>query len=375
MAELKAKTDEISTYIRNEGFNVVAMWQCEWKSEQSNNVLIREFLKKARLPHHTKKTMTQQEVLRLIRDGSLFGLVECDIHVPPALLEHFEEMPPIFKNTDISKDDIGEHMKTYAENEGLMKKPRRSLIGSMFGKKILLATPLIQWYLSHGLVIERIRGDSVSQNNCFRGFGEAVSDARRAGDIDTSNAILADTMKLLGNSAHGKTVTNQEKHRNVKICTDTNASQAVNDPHFRALHNISDGIYEVDMTKPSINMNLPIQIGFFVYQYAKLRMLEFYYDFLVKFIDPSDFQMCEMDTESAYLAISGKNIGEVVRPEERQAFEQEKFKWFPREDTAEHRAYDKRTPGLFKVEWEGEGIEALCSKTYYCFGAESKISL
>ena len=32
-------------------------------------------------------------------------------------------------------------------------------------------------------------------------------------------------------------------------------------------------------------MNLPIQIGFFVYQYAKLRMLEFYYDFMDKFID------------------------------------------------------------------------------------------
>ena len=30
--------------------------------------------------------------------------------------------------------------------------------------------------------------------------------------------------------------------------------------------------------------------------------------------------------------------------------------------------YDKRTPGLFKVEWEGDGIISLCSKTYYCFG-------
>ena len=30
--------------------------------------------------------------------------------------------------------------------------------------------------------------------------------------------------------------------------------------------------------------------------------------------------------------------------------------------------YDKRTPGLFKVEWEGLGIVSLCSKTYYCFG-------
>ena len=28
---------------------------------------------------------------------------------------------------------------------------------------------------------------------------------------------------------------------------------------------------------------------------------------------------------------------------------------------------DKRTPGLLKVEWEGNGIISLCSKTYYCF--------
>ena len=111
-------------------------------------------------------------------------------------------------------------------------------------------------------------------------------------------------MKLLGNSAYGKTVTNQERHINVTLCTDTDASRYVNDKHFRALHSIGDGTYEVDMTKKSISMNLPIQIGFFVYQYAKLRMLEFYYDLLIKFIHTSDFQMCEMDTDSAYLALS-----------------------------------------------------------------------
>ena len=88
-----------------------------------------------------------------------------------------------------------------------------------------------------------------------------MSNARRAGDIDPSNAILTDTMKLLGNSAYGKTVTNQERHRNVKICTDTDASRYVNDKHFRALHYIRDGAYEVDMTKHCIWMNLPIQIS------------------------------------------------------------------------------------------------------------------
>ena len=36
------------------------------------------------------------------------------------------------------------------------------------------------------------------------------------------------------------------------------------------------------------------------------------------------------------------------------------------------KAYDKRTPGLFKVEWRGDGFIGLCSKTYYCFGATDK---
>ena len=38
------------------------------------------------------------------------------------------------------------------------------------------------------------------------------------------------------------------------------------------------------------------------------------------------------------------------------------------------RAYDKRTPGLFKVEWSGDRFVGLCSKTYYCFGPTDKYS-
>ena len=58
----------------------------------------------------------------------------------------------------------------------------------------------------------------------------------------------------------------------------------------------------------------------------------------------------------------------------RAEFEADKHNWFPRTDTPAHRAYDKRKPGLFKTEFEGEGIIGLCSKTYYCFGAYDKFS-
>ena len=73
--------------------------------------------------------------------------------------------------------------------------------------------------------------------------------------------------------------------------------------------------------KKTIKLNLPIQVGFFVYQYAKLRMLQFYYDFLDKYLDRSDFQMCEMDTDSAYIAIAGESVESLVKPELKAEFE------------------------------------------------------
>ena len=106
----------------------------------------------------------------------------------------------------------------------------------------------------------------------------------------------------------------------------------------------------VESCKKTIKLNLPIQVGFFVYQYAKSRMLQFYYDFLDKYLDRADFQMCEMDTDSEYIAIAGNSVENLVKPELRAEFERDVNNWFPRTDTAEHKAYDKRKPGLFKVE-------------------------
>ena len=82
----------------------------------------------------------------------------------------------------------------------------------------------------------------------------------------------------MGNSSYGKTITNQLKRRNVEYCSDAEASRKVNTPLFRKLDNITEDTYEVESCKKNIKLNFPSQIGFFVYQYAKLRTLQFYYD-------------------------------------------------------------------------------------------------
>ena len=203
---------------------------------------------------------------------------------------------------------------------------------------------------------------------CFKPFVDAVSNAHRVGDADPSKAIIADTMKLVGNSSYGKTITNKERHRQVKFCDDDEVPNLINSPFFRELNPIDGNTYEVQSSKKKIKLDLPLQVGFFVYQYAKLRMLQFYYDFLDKYIARSDFEYCETDTDSAYIVISGERVEDLVKSDMKDEFNDEKCNWFPRTDTVEHAKYDKRTPGLFKVEWEGNGIISLCSKTYYRFG-------
>ena len=63
-----------------------------------------------------------------------------------------------------------------------------------------------------------------------------------------------------------------------------------------------------------------MQIGFFVYQYAKLQ-LQFYFDFMDKHLDCSDFQYCEMDAYSVYIATVGASVESLVRPELKEEFE------------------------------------------------------
>lgn len=103
-------------------------------------------------------------------------------------------------------------------------------------------------------------------------------------------------------------------------------------------------------------------------------MLEFVFDFMVTFIPQKDYEICQSDTDSIYLACSAPSLGDVIKPELRDRFLREKDSWFPRSTTPAAAAYDKRKPGLFKIEHEGDSIISLCSKTYFVSGETDKLS-
>ena len=389
---LYTDTKEKERYLKCLGYNVVTIFECEWDYVKQNSDSIRQFVSSLNAREMIeRKPMTEAEIITSVNQDKFFGFVECDIEVPQNLRSKFNEMPPIFKNVDISRDDLSGHMQEFARENGILNTPQRSLIGSMFGNKILLLTTLLQWYLKHGLRVSKIyQIVQFKRSKCFSKFGDEVCNSRREGDKDPSKKILSETSKLSGNVIYGTTITNKEKFTNLKFTScPQKASYYVNSNRFLGIEELADDVFEVQLAKPKIDVNTPICIGFAILQYAKLRMLQFKYDLMDRFFEDKSYQYVTMDTDSAYFATSGP-LEQMIKFGMKNCFYREYDQWFVptfcdkhKTSFIEHKtkgkvwemqhcckiAYDyhKRTPGLFKEEFVGSGIVALNSKTYHCY--------
>jgi hypothetical protein len=98
-------------------------------------------------------------------EDRMFGALKVDLEVPVYLKGKFTEMPPVFKNTHVSRDDNRDHMKTYAEERIIMHQKRKCLIGSMYGEKIMVISPLLKWYVQHGLKVTKILSERRSPSD------------------------------------------------------------------------------------------------------------------------------------------------------------------------------------------------------------------
>ena len=127
--------------LQDKGYTVEIIWEKDWQALVTQQPKIKAYLSKHHTFIHFKKYLNQDQIIKYIKDGCLFGFVECDIHVPDHLKDYFLEMTPIFKNTEVSLKDVGQHMQECTKEHHIKDIPRRLLIGSYFGKKIGLKPP------------------------------------------------------------------------------------------------------------------------------------------------------------------------------------------------------------------------------------------
>ena len=147
---------------------------------------------------------------------------------------------------------------------------------------------------------------------------------------------------------------------------------------------MNNSLYEVELAKAQIEHKEPIILGFFILQYAKLRMLELYYNFFTRFCDVNMFEELEMDTDSLNFALAEKELEYCIRPEIRAEWQRlqsnvsvENFtahalaNFFPRTCCVKHEQHNKRETGLFEEEFRCTEMLCLCSRIYCCYGVTS----
>ena len=291
------------------------MWECDWWRLYKTTNTVKQHIRE-HSPY--RRSLAAEQLLEEIKQGKLFGYVQCDIEVLEILRSKLDNFPPIFKNTLVSKNGIGDLMKTYAEEKGILSQPRKMLISSFTLQNGTLIAPLLLFYLQFGLVCTKIhRFVEYTPKKCFNSFVQSAVDAGRKSDENPISFVVAETMKLLANSSYGNQIMDQSRHTVTKYLSDEKTHAAIISKLFKKLDHVNNSLYEVELAQAQIEHKEPIIVGFFILQYAKLRKLELYYNFFTRFCDVDKSEESEKDINSLYLAFAEKELEDCIRPEMR----------------------------------------------------------
>ena len=111
----KRESDKLrKLYLEKKGYKVIEMRECEWWDLVQANSMLRNHVRKNFL---YKLPLSSEKLLTRIEEDNFFGYVQCDLEVPEELRERFANFPPIFKNFDVGRENIGKFMLEYAEKK------------------------------------------------------------------------------------------------------------------------------------------------------------------------------------------------------------------------------------------------------------------
>ena len=143
-------------------------------------------------------------------------------------------------------------------------------------------------------------------------------------------------------------------------------------------------LYEAELAKAEVEHKVPVVVGFYILQYANLRVSELCYNFMDKLCDINKYEELEMDTDFPYLALAELELTEYIRPEMKTEWDKMRSidcndsfaadssrNFFPRTSCTKHQKHNKREPRLFKEDFKFSEMLCICSKTNCCYDLTS----
>ena len=96
MSELQAETRKNTEYLKDLGYKVTEIYECQWRKMKSSDSKVKAFLQNFNFLKPIYG-MNEQILLSAIQNDKIFGMVLCVIKTPKHLKPYFSEFCPSLK--------------------------------------------------------------------------------------------------------------------------------------------------------------------------------------------------------------------------------------------------------------------------------------
>ena len=366
-------TLRILSYLRQHNYIILEFW------EHTFNQFLKQ--KMISIPHMSRQRylkenisyiflqpkcqFSQNEVINSLKSGIMFGLINVSMNVTEKYKKYFDDFPIFFKNINIKLHNID---NIYLKNLLIEEKHSitkingvKQLISSHSIENSYLSSDLIKFYLNFNdkfndnVINIKIHNLLLFQGHKnFKNIVEEICEMRYQTYNNPALEPLSKLIKAIGNNIYGSSIMNLINHKNILICNKKKEKRLIRKPEFLSLDVLNNDCYEVTLEKIKKIQKRPLTLGLFILSNAKLKILEFVYNFLKQELYDSHYEIIYCDTDSIFLSL----------PENYSLESCMKEKDINKQLNIINKYFDEKEIGKFKTEKIMSNFIGLNSKCY-----------
>lgn len=300
-----------------------------------------------------------EDIMKIHDDGKNGFIFEVDLEYPENLHNAHNDFPFCCEKQILPREAVD-------INEIKMNKIDKLLLTLSEKKNYVIHYRMLKLALRHGLVLKKVhRVLSFNQSKWLKPYIDKNTELRTEARNDFEKTFF----KYMINSVFGKTMENLRLRADIKVVNKwedrCGAGLLIARPNFKKCKIFSDTVVAIELHKTHIKMIKPIIIiGMSILDISKITMYSFLYDFL-KLKYGGNCNVCYTDTDSFVLS---------VRTDDFYADMKANIERFDTSDYPNDNVYgmprdNKKVPGLFKDELNGEILAEFAGLRAKCYAA------
>lgn len=300
-----------------------------------------------------KNAMT---ILNLKDDSDIGYIFEVDLEYPAELHDKHNDYPFCPERRSIP---------------GITKNDK--LLLTFYDKKnYIVHYSMLKLALEHGLLLKKVhRVLQFKQSAWLKAYIDLNTKLR----AQANNDFEKDFYKLLNNAIYGKTMENLRLRSDIRLVNKWYGGgkncgrNLIAQPNFKKCTIFEEDLAAIELQKSCILMNKPIIVGMCILELSKLLMYKFLYNYLKPKYE-QNIQLIYTDTDSYIVEIKTIDVYADIRddPNEFDTWD------FPEENIYGIKRHNKKVPGKFKDELNGEIVTEVVGMRSKCYAVRTKIN-